>query len=163
MIGALGGMVITLPCYSMAHQAINRITGLSPEFFPYSTSFLAIGYALPVILTVGALILGVYSFWQVLVLAWSGMRVHIGMFTVLFSGELPKVDKGRELLHSSRVIAAVTLMGVSSYHPNKPFTLSIVGSSVYPFSQIPVNNRGQPQQHHKRRVPRSIKDITGHE
>ena len=118
VVGALGGVVITLPCYILAHQSVNRITGLSPEPFTYSTSLLAIGYALPVILTTGAVLLGGYSLWQFLVFAWSSLRSSAGVFAVLFWGEPPKTDKEQDLLHISRMIAAFTLMGVSFYAVN---------------------------------------------
>lgn len=118
VVGALGGMVITLPCYILAHQSVNRITGLSPEPFTYSTSLLAIGYALPVILTIGAVLLGGYSFWQLLVLAGHSMRTSVGMVAVVFSGELPKANKERELLYGARTLAASILMGVSLYAVN---------------------------------------------
>lgn len=118
VVGALGGVVITLPCYILAHQSVNRITGLSPEPFTYSTSLLAIGYALPVILTTGAVLLGGYSLWQLLVLVWHSMRTSIGTVAVVFSGKPPKADKERELLYFARTVAAFTLMGMSFYAVN---------------------------------------------
>lgn len=115
VLGAFGSVVIALPCYILANQSVNQITGLSPEPFTYSISLLAISYALPVMLTASAVLLVGYSCWQLLTLTWRAMRTHIGMFAVIFSGELPKMEKERDFLSESRTLAAVTLMGVSFY------------------------------------------------
>lgn len=112
---ALGGVMITLPCYIMAHHSVNRITGLAPDSFPFSVTFLAISYALPVVLTTGALILGVYSIGQLLALTWYSIRAQLGVVTTIFSIEQPKADMERDLVHSSRAIAAITLMGMAFY------------------------------------------------
>ena len=115
VILALGSTVVTLPSYIWAHQSVNHITGLAPESFPLSVSALAIGYVLPVALMTGALILGAYAFWQVLVLAWYSMRMQLGMITRLFSIAPSTINRERELLHVSRMIAAITLMAVLIY------------------------------------------------
>ena len=112
VVGALGGVVISLPCYILAHQSVNRITGLSPESFPYSTTLLAIAYALPVILTAAAVLLGGYSILQMLFFIWHWMRTNLGGLAVLFSMEPSKANKVQSLLHVSRMIAAFTLMFV---------------------------------------------------
>lgn len=112
---ALGSVVITLPCYILANHSVNLITGLAPDSFPFSITFLAISYALPVVLTTGALILGGYSAGQFLVLTWYGIRGYLGMATTIFSGERPKANMKRDLVHASRVFAAITLIGVAFY------------------------------------------------
>ena len=115
VLGVLIAGAVTLPCYSQAHQAVNRITGLSPESFPFSLSFLAMGYAPPMVLTVGMLILSVYSSWQILVFSWHALRPSVWPIVTLFSRKPTKAEIEIELLHVSRIIAAFTLIAVSSH------------------------------------------------
>ena len=92
VLGVLIAGAVTLPCYSQAHQAVNRITGLSPESFPFSLSFLAMGYAPPMVLTVGMLILSVYSSWQILVFSWHAIRPSAWPIVAFFSRKPTKAE-----------------------------------------------------------------------
>lgn len=141
---ALGSTVVTLPSYIWAHQSVNQITGLSPESFPLSVSALAVAYAVPVALMIGALILSVYAIWPALVLMWYSIRPQLGMLTMFLLIAPPKIDQEQGLLHISRIIAAITLAIMFIYFVDphnqvkeilKQIRIAIVvGSDYYPHS-----------------------------
>jgi hypothetical protein len=108
--GMLIGAVITLPCYLAAHHAVNRITGLAPESFPFSLTLLAIGYGPLVVLVAGVVIFGAYSVWQLLAIVLHSARTQLRLWpSLLLKGEFPLVEKDAALFHFARLVAAVTL------------------------------------------------------
>ena len=86
------------------------------------------------VLTAGALTLSVYSLWQMLVFFWYSMRTSAWTFIAFFSWKPPKANMERELLHLSRIIAAVTLIVVSRYlvnfHDQAEETLQQIRSEI---------------------------------
>jgi len=109
--GVLIGAVITMPCYLFAHHAVNRITGLSPESFPFSVTLLAIGYGPLVVTIASTVLLGIYSAWQLLMLAWHAVHLLLRTWvSVLLTGDPPLVEKDAMLFHFARTAAAFILL-----------------------------------------------------
>ena len=109
---ALGGAVITFPSYILAHHSVNRITGLAPDAFPFSIPLIAAVYWPLVLLIAVTVILGAYFLWQVLGFFVYGMQALLEMIMMPFLGTPLPTSKERELLHVSRMIAAITLISV---------------------------------------------------
>ena len=109
---ALGGAVITFPSYILAHHSVNQITGLVPDAFPFSIPLIAAVYWPLVLFIAVTAILGTYLLWQILVFFVYGMRAMLEMIMMPFLGTPPPTNTELELLHISRMIAALTLVSV---------------------------------------------------
>jgi len=108
LVGGFLGALVTLLSTLSAYHAVNRVTGLQPEYFSFSIAIFSLMYSPYIISLICAISFGLYMIWQLLFMVISRARSHL--YSLVSSMKIEtnaSVSNAGDLFASSRLMASM--------------------------------------------------------